>query len=73
MLDQKNIDGGHLGGGGGGGNNRGVDGAAVCLAAETAVLGRWGGSPNGRRWGGRLQRWWRVIGGVWQGVWLWPL
>ncbi len=73
MLDQKNIAGGHLGGGGGGGNNGGVDGVAVCLVVETAASGRWGGGPDGGRWGGRLRQRWRVIGGVWQGVRLWSL
>ncbi len=73
MLDQNNIAGGHLGGGGGRGNNGGIDGAAVCLAAKTAASGHQGGCPNGGRWGGRLRQPWHVIGGVWQGVRLWPL
>jgi hypothetical protein len=62
MLDQKNIAGGHLGGGGGGGNDGGIDGAAVCSEAETVASWHWGGGPNGGRWGGRLRRWWCVIG-----------
>jgi hypothetical protein len=64
MLDQKNITGGHLGGGSGGsGNNRSIDEAAVCLAAERAAPGHWGGGAGGGWCGGWLRRRWHVAVG----------